>query len=137
MENNVKLNDLFLNYNYDEELSDGTSVVGYYLKTKEGCSTFLIVFDNIQESILCTIDVDFYYESEFECHFESTTKFEQKEKEEHYIYFSINGTEGDVIIDFKQEEVVRIIPLNELIDYEKVSRNKRRGVTPSSDGKQS
>lgn len=122
----LELEDLYLNFNYEfnstdidfnEEIDEPT--VSYYLSTddKDSCNMFLIVFNNNEDPILCTIDVQYsfgeFYTEECDVHY-NPIKFKRINKNNETILLTINGTCGDEIIEYKEDDVSCIVPLDEI-----------------------
>lgn len=121
MKKSLKLTDLYMMYNFDDlgdlEDLDEEPKVGYFLSTKlerDGCSTFLVGFNSLaNETMLAQIEIICSY-IEYGLNLENK-KFNLKKNDDFYIGFVISGTNGDSFIDYNEEDVKFIIPLNEIL----------------------
>ena len=117
-----ELSDLYMNLNYvidrhDEDFREGIDLplVSYYLSTSDkekDCSDFLIIFNSsiISNPIIASINVDYY--DDLDSH--KTGKFKEADNTDKSIYLTVNGTEGEHIIQYEKDEIKYIIPLNEV-----------------------
>lgn len=125
-EKHLEITDLYINFNFeyssnDEDFNEefDTPEFGYYLSTSKeasSCSDFMIIFKKqfIQPTIIASIEVSYLGVEYDYSDYKEGIKFKKTNEDNEYINLVISGTEGDTQIEYKEEDIECIIPLDKI-----------------------